>query len=148
MRAHIIAIADTENPRQPPSNDRRALGQHPGQLLQRFFADSMLDPRTGKKRDKPDPEEPRALFRAAIAAFKSEPLRALYKAAYARWIDSFSRSGTHKSTQLATASRLVVGLGSENVLKMGLRLHHTYGTPIIPGSALKGLASHYCHGVW
>jgi CRISPR-associated protein Cmr6 len=42
----------------------------------------------------------------------------------------------------------VVGLGSENVLETGLRLHHTYGIPVIPGSALKGLASHYCDEVW
>ncbi|MGH8012910.1 MAG: type III-B CRISPR module RAMP protein Cmr6 [Candidatus Binataceae bacterium] len=46
------------------------------------------------------------------------------------------------------AGRLIVGLGSENVLEAGLRLHHTYGVPIIPGSALKGLASHYCHEIW
>jgi CRISPR-associated protein Cmr6 len=52
------------------------------------------------------------------------------------------------SAQLVTTGRLIVGLGSENVLETGLRLHHTYGVPIIPGSALKGLASHYCHDVW
>src|SRR5208337_3228480 len=27
-------------------------------------------------------------------------------------------------------------------------LHHTYGMPILPGSALKGLAAHYCDQVW
>src|ERR1700680_515711 len=45
-------------------------------------------------------------------------------------------------------SRLIVGLGSENVLETGIRLHHTYGLPVIPGSALKGLAAHYCHEIW
>jgi CRISPR-associated protein Cmr6 len=44
--------------------------------------------------------------------------------------------------------RLIVGLGAKNVLETGITLHHTYGTPVIPGSALKGLASHYCHSVW
>ena len=34
------------------------------------------------------------------------------------------------------------------MLETGIRLHHTYGLPIIPGSALKGLASHYCAQVW
>lgn len=43
---------------------------------------------------------------------------------------------------------MIVGLGSENVLETGIRLHHTYGMPIIPGSALKGLAAHYCDQVW
>jgi CRISPR-associated protein Cmr6 len=43
---------------------------------------------------------------------------------------------------------MIVGLGSENVLETGIRLHHNYGMPIIPGSALKGLAAHYCDQVW
>lgn len=42
-------------------------------------------------------------------------------------------------TILHTASRLIVGLGSETTLEIHIRLHHSYGYPIIPGSALKGL---------
>src|SRR5207248_3340620 len=56
--------------------------------------------------------------------------------------------GPHRSEDLKTAGRLVVGLGAESVLETGIRLHHTYGLPSIPGSALKGLASHYCARVW
>jgi CRISPR-associated protein Cmr6 len=44
--------------------------------------------------------------------------------------------------------RLIIGLGASNVLETGLTLNHIYGTPIIPGSSLKGLASHYCSTVW
>ncbi|MCL4514094.1 MAG: type III-B CRISPR module RAMP protein Cmr6 [Firmicutes bacterium] len=44
--------------------------------------------------------------------------------------------------------RAIIGLGTELPLETGLTLHHTYGVPFIPGSALKGLASHYCHQVW
>lgn len=44
--------------------------------------------------------------------------------------------------------RAVVGLGIESPLETGLALHHTYGVPYIPGSALKGLAAHYCDQVW
>jgi len=43
---------------------------------------------------------------------------------------------------------MIVGLGGENVLETGITLHHTYGVPIIPGSALKGLAAHYAAQVW
>jgi len=39
--------------------------------------------------------------------------------------------------------RMVVNLGSEAVLETSIALHHTYGVPYIPGSALKGLATHY-----
>ena len=42
-----------------------------------------------------------------------------------------------------TRGRLVVGLGSETVLENGIALHRTYGVPVIPGSALKGLMSHF-----
>ena len=42
--------------------------------------------------------------------------------------------------KLKTASRLVVGLGAEHVLETSLTLHHIFGIPYIPGSALKGVA--------
>jgi len=35
--------------------------------------------------------------------------------------------------------RFVVGLGGASVLETSITLHHLYGTPVIPGSALKGL---------
>jgi CRISPR-associated protein Cmr6 len=43
---------------------------------------------------------------------------------------------------------MIIGLGGENVLETGISLQHTYGTPFIPGSALKGLTAHYCDQVW
>lgn len=148
MRAHVNAIADIANSEKPRNNDRRASGQHAGQLLERFMADARLDRRAAKENEKRS-DELKAVFRAAIAASRSDSLGLLYNATYARWADSFSnKHSPHVSEQLATTGRLIVGLGSENVLETGLRLHHTYGVPIIPGSALKGLASHYCHDVW
>jgi len=41
--------------------------------------------------------------------------------------------------QLKTASRLVVGLGAGHVPETSLTLHHIFGIPYIPGSALKGV---------
>lgn len=41
--------------------------------------------------------------------------------------------------------RMIVGLGAESVLETAVTLHHTYGVPYIPGSALKGLAAAYAH---
>jgi len=35
--------------------------------------------------------------------------------------------------------RLATGLGNESVLEVSIRLSHSYGTPLIPGSALKGV---------
>jgi len=115
---------------------RRERGTHPGLILQRYLANQS------------DPDERRALLDATRRSASSESLSSVYTAAFARWAGSFPRDNLHRAERLAVASRLVVGLGSEDVLETGLRLHHTYGVPIIPGSALKGLASHYCHDVW
>lgn len=45
--------------------------------------------------------------------------------------------------ELAIDWRMVVGLGGETVLETDLTLHHLYGVPVIPGSALKGLTRAY-----
>jgi CRISPR-associated protein Cmr6 len=39
--------------------------------------------------------------------------------------------------------RIIVGLGAESVLETSMRMHHIYGFPIIPGSAIKGLTRAY-----
>ncbi len=48
-----------------------------------------------------------------------------------------------RSVTLRAASRVIVGLGAESVLETSIRLHRVYGFPVIPGSALKGLARAY-----
>jgi len=42
-----------------------------------------------------------------------------------------------------TASRLLIGLGNPSVLENNLTLHHIYGFPYIPGSAIKGMLRNY-----
>jgi CRISPR-associated protein Cmr6 len=69
-----------------------------------------------------------------------------YKAAYERNKSAIPEPA--KKGLFRTTGRTVIGLGGENVLETGLTLHRTYGTPLIPGTALKGLASHYCDLVW
>lgn len=44
---------------------------------------------------------------------------------------------------LTTKSRLVIGLGLENVLETSLKLHYIYGIPYIPASAIKGVLKAY-----
>jgi len=44
---------------------------------------------------------------------------------------------------LATASRMVVGLGGATVYETGMTFHHVYGCPYIPGSAVKGMCRHW-----
>ena len=120
-------------------NKRQERGQHAGLLLQRYLTENA----TGKEGN---PDEKQAILQAAIAAASNHEVRELYKAAYERWTTSVDASTVQNMLQVS--GRLIVGLGSENVLETGIRLHHTYGMPLIPGSALKGLAAHYCDQVW
>ncbi|CAM3822104.1 type III-B CRISPR module RAMP protein Cmr6 [Marinicrinis lubricantis] len=46
---------------------------------------------------------------------------------------------------VSSASPCIIGLGQQTVLEAGLAVHKTYGVPYIPGTALKGLAAHFCH---
>ncbi|MGC8667881.1 MAG: type III-B CRISPR module RAMP protein Cmr6 [Chthonomonadales bacterium] len=62
-----------------------------------------------------------------------------YKRAYDRWVATVTKVPGTKPFPLALAGPLAIGLGNESPLEVGLTLHHTYGMPIIPGSALKGL---------
>ncbi len=39
--------------------------------------------------------------------------------------------------------RLIVGLGSEHIQETNMTLHHIYGIPYIPGSAVKGVLRHW-----
>jgi CRISPR type III-B/RAMP module RAMP protein Cmr6 len=61
---------------------------------------------------------------------------------YERW-KAMLRSFNVTSFELAIDWRMVVGLGGETVLETDLTLHHLYGIPVIPGSALKGLTRAY-----
>jgi CRISPR-associated protein Cmr6 len=83
------------------------------------------------------------LLRGAVSAAKAAV--EVYRAAFNRWEREVQASAR---TTVRVAGRLAVGLGAGSVLETGITLHHTYGVPLIPGSALKGLASSYCHTEW
>lgn len=76
--------------------------------------------------------------------------RDAYKPAFARYQSSLRNL---PNTQLFEATvaknqRLLIGMGTATPLEVGLTLHHTYGVPYLPGSAIKGLAAHYASEVW
>lgn len=69
-----------------------------------------------------------------------------YAGHLARWKAHVDRLVANAEARDATATvdgRMIVGLGTESVLEVGISLHHTYGVPFIPGSALKGLAANF-----
>jgi len=102
--------------------------QHPGLLLDRFTPREALDNKT--KRD--------WLDHIAQMSFDDPML----KSRRDRWVEMVERSmfGALKPIVLQTSSRLIVGLGAEHALKTAITLDRGSGAPIIPGSALKGVA--------
>jgi CRISPR-associated protein Cmr6 len=67
----------------------------------------------------------------------------VYEKAYGRWC-GITSGARFETIDFRVSGRMVIGLGTTSVLENGLTLHHTYGTPVIPGSALKGMTAHYC----
>src|SRR2546421_1982136 len=70
---------------------------------------------------------------------------ALTESAHNRWFNTMSAM----NATLFNASldwRMVIGLGGESVLETDITLHHLYGIPFIPASALKGLTRAYVTG--
>jgi CRISPR-associated protein Cmr6 len=65
-----------------------------------------------------------------------------YARSFDRWKASFSATGD-RLAELTLASRLLIGHGNASAIDVGLTVHHTWGVPVIPGSALKGLVAHY-----
>src|SRR5258706_3964206 len=105
------------------------------------------DPRTGKS--KPTPQK------ALVDAVSGIPEPAAYDMFFKRWqaqiesmrvaIDGCEYRVIAKPAK--AQGRIVLGLGDESAIETAVTVHHTYGVPYIPGSALKGLAAAYAHRV-
>jgi CRISPR-associated protein Cmr6 len=110
-------------------------------------ADLLLDRYLKKSKEADngeDQKQKRELLEAACRAVAAAP--SLYEHCFNRWRSCLPQ--WPPPIELSVNGRMIIGLGSESVLETGIALHHTYGTPVIPGSALKGLAAHYCSQVW
>jgi len=70
-----------------------------------------------------------------------------YKAFYDLWADQLIRAGA-ETCLIRLTSRLVIGHGNPAPTEVGLTVQRTWGVPVIPGSALKGLLSHYMTAVY
>lgn len=70
----------------------------------------------------------------------------IYRSHYQRWTAHLAERCAQNAARTAEATvdgRMIVGLGTESVLEVGITLHRTYGVPVIPGSALKGLTARH-----
>lgn len=67
----------------------------------------------------------------------------IYRSYYDRWRAALPEGCVYAVAEVQ--GRMVIGTGDKGVAEAGMTLHHTYGVPFIPGSALKGLAAAYAH---
>jgi len=89
-------------------------------------------------------DDERATWLAKLSNLAASPD---YARAFDRWNASF-RAPVDRTFELDLASRLLVGHGNFSATDVGLTVHHTWGAPVIPGSALKGLLAHFVDAVY
>lgn len=72
---------------------------------------------------------------------QNEEFASIINAVHQRWMTITTKAPVRFTMPAAT--RLIVGLGGKGALEIGITLQFLTGLPIIPGSALKGLARAY-----
>lgn len=76
----------------------------------------------------------------------AQPSAGLYKKAYARWENLWSEAQKQNSASLRKhrfSHRLLINLAQPSLWESHTSYNPTYGTPVLPGSACKGLARHF-----
>ncbi|GIW08687.1 MAG: hypothetical protein KatS3mg060_3492 [Dehalococcoidia bacterium] len=114
-------------------------GGLPSHLALAYDAWAPVDPKDGKV---PDAERQGWLEKVAAITVDAD-----YRRFFERWKASFNAEGDRMS-EVTLESRLLVGHGNSSATDVGLTVHHTWGVPVIPGSALKGLLAHYVDAVY
>lgn len=71
----------------------------------------------------------------------------IYELAFKRWQAITMEANTIASWCGQLENRLFIGMGSSSVLETAITLSKTYGVPMIPGSAVKGLTRAYAEEV-
>jgi len=123
-----------------PNQTKTTYGHHAGLILTRYLKRAV---QKGAEKEKQE------LFAAAKKALGDKALKSMYARAIKRWESSLPvKPSDRRILKFKCVSPLIIGLGGENVTETGLKLHHTYGVPYLPGSALKGVAARYARQVW
>jgi CRISPR-associated protein Cmr6 len=114
--------------RQPLENLRKTRTTNAGLWLDKFIREQARD----------DKESRRVLVKEVAGIRAPED----YAHWFAQWQQALREHGAEWRVA-ETQGRMAIGLGEETVLETSIALHHTYGVPYIPGSALKGLAANF-----
>lgn len=78
----------------------------------------------------------------------AQPTASLYPKAYNRWKKIWNDAQDKESASLSQFTfthRALINLAQPSLWESSTSFNPTYGTPVIPGSACKGLARHFAH---
>ena len=78
----------------------------------------------------------------------AQPGTGIYPKAYERWKNTWDDAARNKTASLAELSfmhRALINLAQPSLWESSTSFNPTYGTPLIPGSACKGLARHFAN---
>lgn len=123
-------MAETITMRREDYHANQEKCEHAGLMLERGFADWNTEEYNKQKTD----------FYDKLVKIKTSDF---YHLAYQRWQDHlFQQTSSSQSWAAKLEGRLYLGLGEASPLESAITLHHTYGVPFIPGSAIKGVLHH------
>lgn len=115
--------------RQALAQIKPASTTHAGLWLDRFLTEAGADDETKAK----------ANLVEQVAGLQ---VPALYNYFFDRWKASLNQPNI-LCREAIVQGRMIVGLGNTSPIETSICLHHTYGVPYIPGSAIKGLVAAY-----
>jgi len=126
--------------RQVLGRANRATAGHAGLVLDRYLSVAV-----GQDGHVEARKQLFAEARTAAASTKTAFYEAAFKAReqWVRTVPSARKASVLSFVGRMPTGRVAVGLGRKGPTETGICLHHTYGVPIIPGSALKGLVVHF-----
>ena len=106
--------------------------EHAGLLIDRGFKED-------KGNEKRNPDKMQLFADARDIAIPET-----YQTAFKHWQQTQKQNTEYSQTWIGKLQgRMYLGIGEASPLESGITLHHTYGVPFIPGSAIKGVISHY-----
>lgn len=105
---------------------RDARDAHPGLLLQRGYREH----ESGNAENLTKTEHIHRVCKIPASDF--------HRHAYQRWLNRTIDQDRFQLVIMTLESRLFIGLSGSGMLETGCAIHHSYGTPYIPGSSIKG----------
>jgi CRISPR-associated protein Cmr6 len=71
-----------------------------------------------------------------------------YRMVLQRWVGLTADPSRFANACMRLDGRLMIGVSAANALETGVAVHHSYGLPYLPGSALKGCARAHAIRTW